>query len=87
MPDVFPHGTLLEGHLWVSAPGDQVFGQFTRARLPDGKTVPICLELCAASGEEREVGAVGAPKGRPGPREGSVVMRPNQTACWTDYWH
>jgi hypothetical protein len=84
MSEEFPHGTLLEGHLWVSAPGDHVFGQFTRARLPDGKTIPICLELCEGNSFDPPVGV---PKGRPGPREGSVVMFPNQIACWTDYWH
>jgi serine/threonine protein kinase len=81
-PKKFPPGTLLDGHLWVSAPDDRVYGQFTRARLPDGKTVPICLELC-----EGHHNVVGVPKLRVGPREGTVVLYPTQIACWTDYWH
>ncbi|HYH96092.1 serine/threonine protein kinase [Hyalangium sp.] len=79
----WPEGTLLEGHLWVSAPGDRVFGHYTRARLPDGKTVPICLEICTEEGEA----GVGWEKQGPGPREGTVLMRRLVPACWTDRWH
>ncbi|MDC0709352.1 serine/threonine-protein kinase [Stigmatella sp. ncwal1] len=38
-----PEGTLLEGHLWTT--GDKIVGRYFRARLPNERTVPICLEL------------------------------------------
>jgi hypothetical protein len=38
-----PAGTRLEGHLWTT--GDRIYGRYRRAILPDGRTVPICVEL------------------------------------------
>jgi serine/threonine protein kinase len=38
-----PAGTRLEGHLWTS--GDRIYGRYRRATLPDGRTVPVCVEL------------------------------------------
>ncbi|WP_093518413.1 serine/threonine protein kinase [Stigmatella erecta] len=38
-----PEGTILEGHLWTT--GDKIVGRYFRARLPNGRTVPICVEL------------------------------------------
>jgi serine/threonine kinase PknH len=38
-----PAGTRLEGHLWTT--GDKIYGRYRRAHLPDGRTVPICVEL------------------------------------------
>ncbi|WP_224363609.1 serine/threonine protein kinase [Hyalangium versicolor] len=75
-----PEGTLLEGHLWV-APGNLVFGRYTRARRPDGTTVPICVELC------NENNAAGWPKDRPDPREGAALLMPFAGACFTERWH
>lgn len=88
IPSLFPEGTLLDGHLWVSAPGDRVFGRFTRARRPDGTTIPLCLELCNEHGGNggHQTWSVGYPKQGPGPREGTVEMRASVTACWTDHW-
>ncbi|MFL5347847.1 MAG: serine/threonine protein kinase [Hyalangium sp.] len=77
----FPEGTLLDGHLWVSAPGDRVFGRFTRARLPDGTIIPLCLELCSDNGHK-----LGYPKSGPGPREGTAEMRNSVNACWARHW-
>src|SRR5207253_296257 len=37
-----PKGTRLEGHLWTT--GDRIYGRYRRAHLPDGRTVPICVE-------------------------------------------
>ncbi|WP_224247453.1 serine/threonine-protein kinase [Hyalangium gracile] len=80
-PDEFPDGTLLDGHLWVSAPGDRIFGRFTRARLPDGSSVPLCMELCENEDDW------GIHKRGPGPREGTVMMYHHVGACFTDRWH
>jgi serine/threonine-protein kinase len=41
--DKAPAGTRLEGHLWIT--GDRIYGRYRRAHLPDGRTVPICVEL------------------------------------------
>jgi serine/threonine-protein kinase len=38
-----PAGTRLEGHLWTT--GERIYGRYRRAFLPDGRTVPICVEL------------------------------------------
>jgi serine/threonine kinase PknH len=38
-----PAGTRLEGHLWTT--GDRIYGRYRRAFPPDGRTVPICVEL------------------------------------------
>ncbi|WP_224248630.1 hypothetical protein [Hyalangium gracile] len=38
-----PEGTRLEGHLWTT--GDRIYGRYRRAILPDGRSVPICVEL------------------------------------------
>ncbi len=38
-----PVGTRLDGHLWTT--GDRIYGRYLRAHLPDGRTVPICVEL------------------------------------------
>jgi len=38
-----PAGTRLEGHLWTT--GDRIYGRYRRATLPDGRTVPVCVEL------------------------------------------
>ncbi len=38
-----PPGTRFEGHLWTR--GDQLYGRYFKALLPDGSSVPVCLEL------------------------------------------
>jgi serine/threonine protein kinase len=38
-----PAGTRLDGHLWTT--GDRIYGRYLRAHLPDGRTLPICVEL------------------------------------------
>jgi serine/threonine protein kinase len=42
-----PGGTLLEGELFLS---DRVYGRFTQALTPDGKTYPVCVELYESGG-------------------------------------
>jgi serine/threonine-protein kinase len=42
-----PKGTRLEGHLWTT--GDQIYGRYYHAHLPNGRTVPICLEIADSS--------------------------------------
>jgi serine/threonine-protein kinase len=37
-----PGGTLLVGELFL---GERVYGRFTQARTPEGKTYPVCVEL------------------------------------------
>ena len=55
-----PEGTLLEGHLWTT--GDRIYGRYHRAHLPDGRTVPICLELH----EGRHLGMIKSEWSKPG---------------------
>ena len=43
-----PKGTRLEGHLWTT--GDRIYGRYRLAHLPNGRTVPICVELIAQGG-------------------------------------
>jgi hypothetical protein len=52
-----PKGTRLDGHLWTT--GDRIYGRYVRAHLPDGRTVPICVELGATNyvGEYKESGS------------------------------
>lgn len=40
-----PAGTRLEGHLWTEAHEMVIYGRYTRAHLPDGSSVPVCVEL------------------------------------------
>ncbi|RKG99321.1 hypothetical protein D7V97_31805 [Corallococcus sp. CA053C] len=37
-----PNGTLLSGYLWTG--GEGIVGRYTQAQLPDGRTVPVCIE-------------------------------------------
>jgi hypothetical protein len=89
-PDALPfdfeqvqEAPLLDGHLWVSAPGDLVFGRFTRLHRADGTTVPICAELCELPSPP---GTVGVRKKGPGPRKDTVLMRNRQPVCFTEHW-
>lgn len=79
----FPEGTLLDGHLWVSAPGNRVFGRFTLARLPGGETFPVCFEICSRGDEA----GLGWEKVGPGPRPGTVLMMQAVGGCPVDRWH
>jgi serine/threonine-protein kinase len=38
-----PAWTRVEGHLWTT--GDRIYGRYIRAHLPNGREVPICLEI------------------------------------------
>jgi serine/threonine-protein kinase len=40
-----PVGTQLHGRLWTS--GEKVIGRWTRARTPDGREYPVCLNLAS----------------------------------------
>jgi len=40
-----PAGTRLTGHLWTEAHEQVIYGRYTRAHLPDGSSVPVCVEL------------------------------------------
>ncbi|KFE60926.1 serine/threonine protein kinase [Hyalangium minutum] len=62
---VFPFGKApedmrLDGHLWTT--GDRVYGHYVRAHLPDGSTVPVCIELRSGF----EVGLEKNPGSKPG---------------------
>ncbi len=77
-----PGGTLLYGRLWTG-PGifwrgeEAVVGRYTEAKLPDGRTFPVCINL----GSPIEAGVPKLPDSKPGaamlPRElpVSVVYR------------
>ncbi len=41
--DVIPVGTLLYGYLWTG--GERIVGQYDRAKLPSGETIPVCFAL------------------------------------------
>ena len=64
-----PGGTLLYGQLWTGIQdqslGESVIGRYTRALLPDGRMVPVCI-------------VVGGPEGRwptmPGSKPGAAVL-------------
>jgi serine/threonine-protein kinase len=40
-----PEGTLLYGRLWLDEKKRGVWGRWTEAELPEGRKVPVCLEL------------------------------------------
>jgi serine/threonine-protein kinase len=79
-----PEGTLLWGQLWTGPgiyedrrpPAEAVIARYTRARLPDGREVPVCIVL-------------GGPDGRVPKVEGSTaeaVLLPRElpaNAVWT----
>ena len=55
-PEELPGGTLLKGRLWTG-PGiqnqwgsDAVMGRYTEAKLPDGRTLAVCLTLGGPDG-------------------------------------
>jgi serine/threonine-protein kinase len=54
-----PYGTALSGRLLF---GERVYGRFTHARAPDGRTWPVCIELWEGAG----------PRGAP-PQKGSTA--------------
>ncbi|WP_037583844.1 serine/threonine protein kinase [Stigmatella aurantiaca] len=68
-----PEGTILEGHLWTT--GDKIVGRYFRARLPNGRTVPICLEL-KYGGMEKEEGS------KPGKAVGSKEADAGGVTRW-----
>jgi eukaryotic-like serine/threonine-protein kinase len=66
-----PSGTLLYGQLWTG-PGiedrdgtESVIGRYTRALLPDGRMVPVCIVLGGPDGRWRR---------EPGSTPGTVVL-------------
>jgi len=72
-----PTGTRLEGHLWTT--GDRIYGRYIRAILPDGRTLPICLEL------EEEEESVGLPKlesSKPGQVVGWKLSQTRNVSQW-----
>ncbi|HEX8697736.1 MAG TPA: protein kinase, partial [Myxococcaceae bacterium] len=72
-----PIGTRLEGHLWTT--GDRIYGRYIRAILPDGRTLPICLEL------EEDEDNVGIPKfagSKPGQAVGWKTSQTRNVERW-----
>jgi serine/threonine kinase PknH len=72
-----PAGTRLEGHLWTT--GDRIYGRYRRAHLPDGRTVPICVELI-------DGGATGTDK-REGSKPGHAVGSKEGNGMAVERWH
>ncbi|RKH41687.1 serine/threonine protein kinase, partial [Corallococcus sicarius] len=56
-----PKGTLLYGYLWTGNK-DRLLGRYTEARLPNGRTVPVCIEL----GNYDDLGAGTGDESKPG---------------------
>jgi eukaryotic-like serine/threonine-protein kinase len=61
-----PKGSVLYGRLWVTGNGTdnkgrkQIFGRWDKAKLPDGREVPVCFNLMNPDGTyESEVGPPG----------------------------
>jgi len=71
-----PKGTRLEGHLWTT--GDRIYGRYRRAFLPDGRTVPICVELGN--------GPVGLDK-QEGSKPGHAVGSKEANGLAVERWH
>jgi serine/threonine-protein kinase len=72
-----PKGTRLEGHLWTT--GDRIYGRYRRAQLPDGRTVPICVELVSG-------GSVGLNK-QAGSKPGATVGTKEVNGRAVERWH
>jgi hypothetical protein len=70
-----PAGTRLEGHLWTT--GDRIYGRYRRAHLPDGRTVPICVEL----GQNR-VGVHKSAGSKPGYTVGEKELQAIAVPSW-----
>jgi serine/threonine-protein kinase len=71
-----PKGTRLEGHLWTT--GERIYGRYRRAFLPDGRTVPICVELGN--------GPVGLDK-KEGSKPGHAVGIKGANGLAVERWH
>jgi serine/threonine-protein kinase len=77
-----PEGTLLRGQLWTG-PGifeydrEAVIARYTEARLPDGRTVPVCIVLGGPDGR--------VPKAR-GSKPGAVQLPRELPANAVELW-
>lgn len=62
------HGSTLTGQLIVT--DKRVYGRFTRARLPNGETFPVCFEIAAYTTQSDEYGKPGTSVEEPAPEPG-----------------
>ncbi|WP_224248033.1 serine/threonine protein kinase [Hyalangium gracile] len=75
-----PAGTRVDGHLWTT--GDRIYGRYVRARLPDGRTVPICLELTDGGDADTDVGFPKEKSSKPGHTVGSKIANSMAVERW-----
>jgi len=73
-----PAGTRLQGHLWTEAHEEVIYGRYTRAHLPDGSSVPICVELRLGT----SAGAPKAQDAKPGHAKATKSANAWATAKW-----
>ncbi|QAT88168.1 protein kinase [Corallococcus coralloides] len=73
-----PEGTLLSGYLWTR--GEVFIGRYTEAHLPDGRTLPVCIEL-----GDRNTQGYYPPF--PGSKPGAVIMNRIVPANPVQRWH
>ncbi|MBZ4374962.1 protein kinase [Corallococcus interemptor] len=73
-----PEGTLLSGYLWTR--GDVFVARYTEVHLPDGRTLPVCIEI----GDTRHQGFF---EPEPGSKPGAVVMQNTLSAHPVPRWH
>ncbi|RYZ40957.1 MAG: hypothetical protein EOO71_13880 [Myxococcaceae bacterium] len=74
-PESFPDGTLLSGYLWTG--GEFFVGRYTEAHLPDGRTLPVCIEL----------GKRGYGEKADGSKPGAVVFDRDFPGYAVERWH
>ncbi|NVJ07705.1 protein kinase [Myxococcus sp. AM001] len=69
-----PEGTQLSGYLWTS--GEAAVGRYTEARLPDGRTVPVCVLI----------GRNGYLAKGPNSRPGAMELNKSASAYLVERW-
>ncbi|NOK08074.1 serine/threonine protein kinase [Corallococcus exercitus] len=72
-----PEGTLLSGYLWTGNK-DRLLARYTEARLPNGRSVPVCIEL----GDSYEPGWPTSDESKPG----EIVTRRNLAGIAVERW-
>ncbi|WP_246137737.1 serine/threonine protein kinase [Myxococcus llanfairpwllgwyngyllgogerychwyrndrobwllllantysiliogogogochensis] len=60
--DTLPTGTVLQGRVWTG--GGALLARYTEARLPNGRSYPVCISI----------GEKGAEEAEPGPQPGTVTF-------------